>query len=402
MSDLWFKSIKNKINSWLTQPPSSESDEELMPIPDWLKEELQQRINNSPSPQAYQTYLRGAIAPAIESWKTDFNAPNTFVCLAPTIEPVGTILSDTLSSWDDLSLTIITPFQQFERPATIRLTAKKIRQALDSYPDIKNTDLDDLHISSPEDFQDSRKTVVVIPSLEQCFLRCISGWDSIEYFREIITKNNHYFWVIGASQSAWHFLDFVCQISAYFEIIESLPKLDDEMICDWLTPIAETLISLDKPDSSSNDLRQTYWDSIAHQSSGSSRIAQYIWLESLRMHKQTEEEVQELRTQLSETPAKSPSRILIHPDKPKLPKLPILTNLDRYLLHGILIHGIINRRHLAQTLGESESQIQARIQWLSRQGVLESRCGSLSIHPLYYDQLTVDLSQNNFFINSNS
>lgn len=416
MKNIWFN-IQQHIQSWFTQSPSSESEEELVEIPDILKAELLQKINESPSPEAYQTTVREAIETAVDSWQQHQDAANYVVFLASSVESVAKIIDDSLADWNYSSIEIITPFKCFQRPQTTHSMTKQIFKALEPYPQIKTDNLDQQSSQNTEDLKKIRKTLVVVPSLEQFFLRCIGGWDSIECFREIIVKNSNCFWVIGSSVSSWNFLDFVCQISAYFETIHPLPELDAEMIARWLTSIAESLVQLDEPDYSSNDLRQAYWDLIANQASGSVRVAQYLWLESLRIHKTTLEDKEGTKKQTprevsllasetrdkrhdSQTKANPEELLLIHPVKPSLPSLPSLTNVDRYLLHAILIHRMIDRSHLAQALGESKSQIQARVQWLSRQGVLENKQGILSIHPLYYAKLKVDLSNNNFFISA--
>ncbi len=401
MSAILFKSIQGKIQSWFTQPPSSESEDELVELPPRLKAELLQRINKSPTPQVYKTTILEAIAPAVESWRSRLDAPNHLVILGSAAESIPKIINDSFEDWEDWSIEVIRPLNTLKRPYNSRLIEKRISKLLEPYLQVKTTNFESADSDSDTPLDEQRKTLVLVPQLEQCFLRSIGGWSSIEFLRDIIVKNPNCFWVIGSSHPAWSFLDFVCQISAYFEQIISLPKLDDEILAAWLTPIAETLVTLDKPDYSSNDPRQAYWDLIASQSSGIARVAQYLWLESLRIHHdlmQNESGESINLENLLKIEADAKRKLVLHPVKPSLPSLPSLTNLDRYLLHATLIHTTITRSHLAQTLGEAESQIQARVQWLCREGILESYDGNLSIHPLYYDKLRVDLSHNNFFV----
>ncbi|WP_085519891.1 MULTISPECIES: hypothetical protein [Cyanophyceae] len=63
-----------------------------------------------------------------------------------------------------------------------------------------------------------------------------------------------------------------------------------------------------------------------------------------------------------------------------------------------MIHGQISRAHLALSLGESRNRIQARIQWLLRQGVLRENQGALSIQAAHYIRLKSELANNNFFV----
>ncbi|NMG56974.1 MarR family transcriptional regulator [Geitlerinema sp. P-1104] len=404
MNEIWFRSIGEKIKSWFTQPPSRESEDELIKLPEQLKAVLFKRIDESPSPQAYQTTIREAITPAIKSWHSSKSAANSLVILADSVESMPKIINDSLDGWEHPSIEVIRPFDRLKRPYNPRLIEKRIAKFLEPYSQVKVKNFKSSDDNKEKSLKEKRKTLVLVPHLEHCFLRSIGGWSGIEFLREIIFKNPDCFWVIGSSYSAWNFLDFVCQISAYFDQIQSLPELDDEMLADWLTPIVEPLVTLDKPDYSSNDPRQTYWDLIASQASGIARVAQYIWLESLQIHgdvvqSETGESLDFDELLTGDTEPKQ--KLVLHPVKPSLPSLPSLTNIDRYLLHAALIHTTITRSHLAQTLGEAESQIQARVQWLSRQGVLESHDGSLRIHPLYYDKLRFDLSNNNFFVEKN-
>jgi hypothetical protein len=323
------------------------------------------------------------------------------VILGSAVESVPKIINDSFEDWEDWSIEVIRPLNTLKRPYNSRLIEKRISKLLEPYLQVETTNFESMEHHPDIPLEKQRKTLVLVPQLEQCFLRAIGGWSSIEFLRNIIFKNPNCFWVIGASHPAWNFLDFVCQISAYFDQIKPLPRLNDEMLADWLIPVAETLVTLDEAEYSSNDPRQAYWDLIAHQSSGIARVAQYLWLESLRIHKDRmqDESGESLNLEkLLRIEADAKRKLVLHPVKPSLPSLPSLTNLDRYLLHATLIHTNITRSHLAQTLGEAESQIQARVQWLSRQGILESCDGSLSVHPLYYDKLRVDLSHNNFFV----
>ncbi|MDR9405548.1 MAG: hypothetical protein RI580_19175, partial [Halothece sp. Uz-M2-17] len=83
---------------------------------------------------------------------------------------------------------------------------------------------------------------------------------------------------------------------------------------------------------------------------------------------------------------------------PSLPKLPSLSAEDRYLLHSLLLHGKITRSSLAISLGVKEETIQARIQLLLRDHLIQIENQFLSVTPLYYPKIKQELSQNNFLI----
>ncbi|MCW6034803.1 hypothetical protein K4A83_00730 [Spirulina subsalsa FACHB-351] len=389
--------LQQKIQAWFTQPPSTESEDELLDIPKHLNTALVKRLEDSPTPPLYQQNIQDAIATAVETWQNNIEAPNHLVFLASAVEPTAKIINESVQQWESPSLEVITPLKDLQRPLNPRYIKKQICQALADHSPIKTSDFETIIQTLPEDAKQKRKTLIIIPALEQCFLRCIGGWESIEYLREVIVQNRDCFWVIGCSAWAWNFLDFVCQISAYFDPIHNLPELAGENLEKWLTSRAENLVNLDQPESSNNDPRPAYWEFIANQSCGVSSIAQYLWLQSLRL-KQAEVENLDLDAINFSPSPKTDQRLNVYSVKPSLPSLPTLTNFDRYILHAILIHGIIHRHHLSHTLGESESQIQTRIQWLLKQEILIIKGVNLSVHPLFYLAIKSDLENNNFFI----
>jgi hypothetical protein len=63
-----------------------------------------------------------------------------------------------------------------------------------------------------------------------------------------------------------------------------------------------------------------------------------------------------------------------------------------------MIHGAMSRPHLALSLGESESQVQAQVQRLLREQVLVQGKGVLSIRAVHYTKLKAELANNNFFV----
>ncbi|MEO0406854.1 MAG: helix-turn-helix domain-containing protein, partial [Cyanobacteria bacterium P01_A01_bin.135] len=270
---------------------------------------------------------------------------------------------------------------------------------------------------------DNRTTLVVVPCLEQCFLRCIDGWSAVEYLRSVAIRNRNCFWVFGCNQLAWNFLDFVSQISAYFGQVVTLPELDGDNLRDWLDPIGQTVIEssqqqdtlqswldplrqqaveIEQGKDAEDDPRQIYWSSLATQCLGVGAIAARLWQRSLRVT--AEEELPPLDPpdqedkEAGNASRPEPARLTLHQTAPTLPSLPNLTAADRYLLHALLIHGEMTRPHLALSLGETDSETQATVQKLLREDLLEQRHDTLSVQPIYYPKLKTDLGNNNFFL----
>lgn len=384
--------VRQQIQSWFTKAQKvTEPDEDLIGLPDTLLAELSQRLETLSSPLTYQTTIQEAIATRVATWQKNLEAANHVVILAHPVEAIAKILEDSFAHWENPpALEIVTPFPALHRPRNPLTLSQRIQKALQPYPHIHLNPSQEADHSLDVDALEERQTLIVIPCLEQCFLRSIGGWESVELLRDLMIQNPHCFWAIGCNHWAWDFLDFVCQVSAYFSEIQTLPKLDATLLEEWLNPITQTLVVPKLLSGEDPEPTKTYWEALASQSSGVSQIATYLWLQSLRIKPDavTDDEV----------PSLNNPEMVLYETKPSLPSLPTLEPSDRYLLHSVLIHGSITRRHLALSLGESESQIQARVQWLLRADLLEAKQGGLSLQPSHYQKVVRELSNNNFFV----
>lgn len=361
-------SLQEQVKSWFSQAQAqaTEKEKELIDLPEEIQTHLRQKIRDLPTPKPYLSYFSEAIATGVETWQENVDAPNHLVILTNPVESTAKIVQDTLDNWQNPPVEIVKPLACLNRRQDPQTITEQFEQALQPY---KN--------------KEERNTLIVIPALEQCFLRSIGGWDGIEYWRDLTVDKPNYFWVIGCNQWAWDFLDFVSQISAYFREIKTLPELDGEMLQDWLKPILITY-EYDGCEYSFDEYSSSYWNSLASRSSHLASIAVRLWLDSLGLVQQPEYQDNCMR--------------IIQTTSPALPNLPSLSNSDRYLLHSVLIHSQITRAHLALSLGETRSYIQSGIQDLLSQGLLEQEDGILTVGPLYYTKLKTELTNNNFFV----
>jgi hypothetical protein len=227
----------------------------------------------------------------------------------------------------------------------------------------------------------SNTKIIIIPNLEQCFLRCIGGWDAIIWLREHIVNTPHCFWLLGCNNWSWVFLDYVCQINAYLGTKVNLPHLNADQLQDWFKPVVESFIPEEKENSSS-----FFWQTLATLAEGKTEVAMPLWLQSIQIlmdEEATEKTEESMRLKLI---------------TPTLPKLKSLSAEDRYILHSLLLHGIMSRSSLALSLGEKEETIQAKVQLLLRDHLLQQKNSLLRVTPLYYPKIKQELSQNNFLI----
>ncbi|MGB3615245.1 MAG: hypothetical protein WBA10_15735 [Elainellaceae cyanobacterium] len=423
MAKAFLDSIKQQVFSWFARAQAADIDQDLVELPEKIQAQLTEKIKTLPPPAVYRTTIHDSLAEAIQTWQQEVDASNTLVVLADPTEAIATILKSSVNTWPDAPEMAIVTLPYACRPRDPLTMSQYIQQALESYEQL------DIAADNTADNQDTngnldnRTTLIVIPCLEQCFLRCIGGWDSVEYLRDIVIRNRNCFWVIGCNRLAWSFLDFVCQISAYFDQAVTLPKIDGDMLRSWIEPLGEAVIESDqrevplkswlKPtrkaiadvdeEDSDDDSRQLYWNSLVTQSMGVAAVAVRLWQSSLRLEpQQADAENPSLDSpDTGDAEAKGErgrQRLTLHETAPALPKFPKLTYPDRYLLHALLIHGPMTRAHLALSLGQTERQTQASIQKLLREEVLEQRNGRLTVQALHYPKLRTELASNNFFL----
>ncbi|MBV5261250.1 MarR family transcriptional regulator [Synechococcus moorigangaii CMS01] len=400
MAPFLVHSLKQQFQTWFVQQQTLvEEATDLVALPDVLAHQLMQQVAALPRPLDTCTPIQEAIAAAIATWQTNLESPNHFVLLGNPVEPLPQILQASVPHKNFLDLDILTPFTRLERPQQPQQIKRQIHTALEQYPQI--------HLA-PGDRQDQptidqleqRQTLVILPCLEQFFLRCIGGWEGIEMLRDIVIQNRHCFWLMSCNHWAWDFLDFVGQISAYFNHVDTLPSLDGEMLQTWLAPIAQAILP-PSPDDAAPETPQgdrlDIWQSLSNQANGIGQIAASLWLQSLRIEPEQCDQHPDLRFDFGDRPT-APQPLTLQQVKPSLPSLPSLTPEDLYVLHSVLIHSRMGRDHLALSLGESRSRIQARIQWLLRQGILQENQGTLSIQAAHYPRLKGELARNNFFV----
>ncbi len=414
MTDSLWRSLRQQIQSWFIQTQAKvEADEDWVALPDTTAAQLWQKVAALASPNAYQTTVHKAVTAAVQDWQQHLDAPNSLVIVGSPVEPMANILNDSLQAGiDRLPLQMITPFpcgHRLQDPLTI---CDQIQAALAPYPQIDTNQVTAVDDPETTDGLDQRYTLVVIPCLEQYFLRCIGGWDSIELLRNSAIHNPHCFWLIGCNRWAWDYLNFVCQIGADFSEVQALPQLDAAALQEWLGDLANPQMRL-RPTASERqnsptdtdattvaERSQSYWATLASQSEGISQVAAHLWLQSLRTRQGAVngESTQTDQTADQSAATSSESLPTLYQVQPSLPPLPSLTPFDRYLLHAILIHGSMTRPHLALSLGEAESQIQSRIQWLLRAGILKRYKGALTVKASHYVKLKVELANNSFLV----
>lgn len=375
---------------WFSHSANSEATEKFVNAPPGVLNSLGERLTKLSVPQPYETAIQTALVQALQGWQTNPEFENnSLVVLGQPIEDIGPILKASLHhAFPDCDVRFfLGGYQRPSDPLTISRHIKRELEPEDN--EIPN------EIATPvtqTELDSHVPTVMVVSSLEQCFLRCIQGWEGIEYLQSLSTQDPSRFWVFGCNHWAWSFLERVCQISAYLEQVAILPALSGEDLKTWLTPLLETELEIQTvgPKVQILTANDSYWNNLASVTDGIASTAAQVWLKSLQIKADI----------LTDDGAIADETALIElfPNKPGLPGLMTLEAMDRYLLHSLLIHREMTRSHLALSLGEAERNIRSRLQVLRREGIIRQRDRRFAVHPAYYPKLHSELGNNNFLI----
>ncbi len=376
----WLSEKRNFFFSRYTKDikETQEPERSLVQLPPELRKKLVDAVETIPSNSADKEAIASTLDKSFNIWRENpSNADNSVVILSSPVVTVSRILSETLEEWTKQRQVNLKLLPLKNRPIDI----EAIRSKLEHY------------FQQPEsnEEEDKELEVVVIPNLSWCFLRSVEGLAGIEYIQSLLcdgSKNR--FWIIGGGQGGWQYLSSVCALEAYCGEILTLPAIPSEKLQSWLDPVIDELgIVFDEPRieqqilDRDKDNKTNYFDRLADISQGVATVALQGFLKSIRYEEADEDE--------------SKDRAIAQ--TPKLPKLPDLESADRYLLYSLLLHGDLTISSLAQSLGDSESEVQGRVQLLRREGVVEQSDGILKINPIYYPKIKQELAANNFIIN---
>ena len=401
--------LRQNTSTWFAQTPAVELIEPLVDTPPVILKQFQASVLKLPVPDPYQQSIREALTEAIQEWQLDPELENnSLVVLGRSVEDLAPILKASLQAGEagmpDCEVRFF--LGGYQRPASVLEIPQHLRRELEPKPDegkeqkggiSQNAGCINAAPVTQADLEEQALPVVmVVPSLEQCFLRCIQGWEGIEYLQAMATQDTSKFWVFGCNHWAWAFLERVCKISAYLERTVALPKLSGEALQAWLEPLQETeLETVVGDDESRPQLTvelgpETHWNSLSSTASGIASTAAQLWLQALKLKAicMTEEGV--LADELEQ--------VELLCSKPTHPSLMSLEVMDRYMLHSLLIHREMTRSQLALSLGEAERTIRSRLQVLRREGIIRQRGRRFSVHPAHYPKIYSELSNNNFLV----
>lgn len=360
--------------------PSAISDQEGLSFAQ--QAELGDKILALGSPQPQVEAIATALTQALADWEADPNQCNGLAVLGSPTDPIAELIAAALAT---LSLNQpVQPLVWTARPEQMLQLPDQLKKGF----------------ALPLDLTSSIPEVVVIPSLERCFLRAMFGLDGIEWIRDQVFAQRSRFWLVGCHRWAWDYLTVTTQLGSYFDATLEIPSLSADQLKTWLQPVWSQ-VPPDQPNGSNSkgsdpldpvdlaDLVSPYFRTLADISQGRGAIAASLWLGSLRQHSPDEEENQ------SPKPSRPPT---IHWKTPTLPDLPSTTPQHDPLIYAVILHGGISLPHLALSLGDSVSMVQSQVQQLLRAGILQQDQGILSVRPIHHIRLRSALSGQNFLV----
>ncbi len=382
----WFVKQSSLLFSWKTE--DSHSPQKLTPSPHELSETIKQQIQKKIDDLGYNPTEEQAIIETLDNafnrWLDDSeNESNSVVILSSPVMAISPLISETIKKWSLQKQIVVKVLPLTGRPTNMN----KLISILEDF--LQNQQANE---AKEEDILE----ILVIPNLDFCFLRSVEGLDAIEYLQSLFCEDSkHRFWVIGANQISWQYLNSVGNISAFCGEVFVLPQITSEQLQKWLNPIIKSFdISLDKFKIETKLLEETekknhndwekYFESLSYIAEGDSLVAAQFFLTSIYQKEETKED----NNNTSKLLAKFP----------ELPNLPFIDFPEQYILYSLLLHGSLTLSDLAESLGDEPSEVTGQVQVLRRQGIIEELNQTLKINPIHYPKLKQKLSSNNFII----
>lgn len=403
-----------------------------IPLSEEVISQLQATISELDTPPPYAETIRSALLEAVSIWQQQPTHNNVLIVLGSPIEPLGRYIERALSSWPSLDVRSLRILRWKAIPANPETFVARLRTEIGTQLKASPQSGDTVEISETLDTepkvlssQDSASTEaeelqqqgIVLPELDQYFVRCIEGMEGVLYLRKEVQKDPNRFWVVGCNYWAWEYLSIVSKMDAYLDRTVALPALTGSDLRNWLSPARchlRALLPEVLPPHPSADT--AYFDSLARATGGMSSVAAQLWLSSLRLVNPSETTVSNATlagaalagatltgtVPVQKTPLaiseEDSDQLRLELGRPAAAKLLNLSAGDRYLLYSLLLHNGLQFWHLALSLGEPESLVQARVKGLQRQGIIEQRGRSWYVRPEYYPNLRSTLAGNNFLV----
>lgn len=388
--------IFNRFQTWLDENRNSllsrfstdeqetqEPEKSLTELPPSLSSKLIAAVDNLPTDNPDLEAIQSTLDKAFEKWRNNPEvADNSLVILSSPVTTVSRILTESLKDWASEQQINMRLLQWIGRPQEVENIAIRLRQQLGRGTLTANT-------KEPE--------IVVIPNLSWCFLRSVDGLEGIDYLQDVLLQDNSRFWIIGAGEVGWEYLNHVSSFKAYCGESLELPKLTGEQLNAWFEPIVSKFnITFAKPNiefpnsEEEESYQNRYFNRLASVSEGVNTVAAQVFLRSMQYEFKDDDDKENQNNQENQG--------ILEAQNPELPNLQRLNADEHYILYSVLLHGDLTLSALSESLGDEKYFVKGRVQMLRRKGLIEQKNGIITINAIYYPRIKNELSNNNFII----
>ena len=401
----WLQQVSRSLNalSLTEQRDDSEPEDSLLQLPYPLKQTLLKQLEQLPSQPSYLEQLKTDFSPAFKAWcskKQDYPHPNNWN--TGCHDNVWIVVSPSVAKLSDIIHTFLQAVADAEPDQTLTYQGLPIQLVhWSARPDVKSLP-QKLQQFSHQQLSDGEREIVVIPCLEDCFLRSVYGLEGIDYLREHLLNDPSKFWILGLGQLGWQYLQAIYALDTYSHQITHLAELSGEQLSNWLEPVVSKLDIEFQPSSLHSKFtnkklnwREKYFKALADESDGVDTVAMQLFLNTLQILDDCPKDDDNEQPANSESPDRL-QRYKIRAKSPKHPSLPDFPGESIYLLYALLLHRTLTKQELADALGLIVKQIEHQIQSLRKAGVIEQKNQNLRLNPVYYPTVCNKLAGDNF------
>lgn len=381
----WLDENRNSLLSRFStdEQETQEPEKSLTELPPSLSSKLIAAVDNLPTDNPDLEAIQSTLDKAFEKWRNNPEvADNSLVILSSPVTTVSRILTESLQDWASEQQINIRLLQWIGRPQEVENIAIRLRQQLGRGTLTAS-------MKEPE--------IVVIPNLSWCFLRSVDGLEGIDYLQDVLLQDNSRFWIIGAGEVGWEYLNHVSSFKAYCGESLELPKLTGEQLNAWFEPIVSKFnITFAKPNiefpnsEEEESYQNRYFDRLASVSQGVNTVAAQVFLRSMQYEFKDDDDKENQNNQENQG--------ILEAQNPELPNLQRLNADEHYILYSVLLHGDLTLSALSESLGDEKYFVKGRVQMLRRKGLIEQKNGIITINAIYYPRIKNELSNNNFII----
>lgn len=244
--------------------------------------------------------------------------------------------------------------------------------------------------------ESNQRRVVILESIQNCFVRNINGFKAIEKLSYLISETrNNVFWMVSCSRYAWSFLDKVLLISEYFSHISKSDSLNEEQIKRIILSRHQTSgYSLyfepddkmqqsrtyrklkDKEKEAQEHLKKEYFEKLTKLAEGNPSIAMIFWIRSIRDFDETYFYIQSLEVTSVEMIEDLNTQVL-------------------FVLAAFVLHDTLSDEELAMVMNITLEESRLMLNRLRSRGMLIEKNDSFTINHLMFRQIVWVLKEHN-------